>query len=289
MSREKRTCSPTRRVAAGWQEGRRVWPATPSQRDTASDIGHAISRLDDGYQSLGAVCSMSKQHSPRNVRELRWVMQNYVSLWAADPLNLEAAIKQVEETTNGFHIDIMDGRYVPELAFGIDVVRRVREVTPAVVDVHLMVCDSDNWAKRAAKAGADLITLHNRSCSDTLASLLSITDHGASPSLAIEIDEELPAPDDPVWSAIDRLLIMGTPLGVRGYKADPRTLDKVRLASTIAQDHEVAIFVDGGIQWPFIPAAARAGANGVIAGSIAYGAPIPRSALSRLNTSTNTR
>jgi ribulose-phosphate 3-epimerase len=211
-------------------------------------------------------------------------VKKYVSLWAAAArlLDMREVLSTVDEATDGYHIDVMDGLFVKEIAFGVDMIREVRSVTTKAIEAHLMVCDAPYWAGRVAAAGASAITVHSRPQRDLVAALAEIAAGGVSPNLAIELNETVPHPDDPVWAVIDRLLIMATAVGVRGAVADPAVYAKIMRARDIGREHKVAVFVDGGVTWGSIQAIAAAGADGVIAGSIALGAPDPGLALRRI-------
>ncbi|MFD2082323.1 ribulose-phosphate 3-epimerase [Actinopolymorpha cephalotaxi] len=212
-------------------------------------------------------------------------MEAYVSLWSADLLDLGAAVDRLAGVADGFHLDVFDGHAVPDLLFGPDLVAALRDRTDATLDVHLMVARPDDWIDRFADAGADLITVHTSACPDVRTTLRSIRSRGVRAGLGLETHE-------PTGHAVahfddaDRVLVMGTVVGVKGCEQDPATPARVgdlvaaRTAGR-AQGSGSAprIVVDGGIRPHTVPALARAGADGVVPGSLVFGAGDPASAV----------
>lgn len=207
-------------------------------------------------------------------------MRTSVSLWSSDLLDVGTAMKRVEEVVAGFHIDVMDGRFVPELVFGPDFVRAVHGRTRRLVDVHLMVEDADRWIGPFAEAGAGMLTVHAQSCVDLAATLARIRALGVRPSIAVGIDDPL----EPAlgWlDAVDRVLLMGTGLGLKGAEIAPSIYERIR-ATVRARDNSERrpdVFVDGGIRRHTAPLIAQAGADGVTPGSLVFGDPDPAAAV----------
>lgn len=187
---------------------------------------------------------------------------------------------RVEHVVDGFHIDVMDGHFVPDLLFGPDFVRAVRGRTRRRVDVHLMVADADRWIEPFAEAGAAMLTVHPASCADVAATLARIRTLAVQPALAVAIDDPL----ERVWDllgCVDRVLLMGTQLGVKGVDIEPGIYERIR--AVVRERERVArrteIFVDGGIRRHTLPLIAQAGADGVTPGSLVFGAPDPVEAI----------
>jgi ribulose-phosphate 3-epimerase len=187
---------------------------------------------------------------------------------------------QVEQVADGFHIDVMDGHFVPELLFGPDFVRAVRGRTRLLVDVHLMVEDADPWLASFVSAGATMITVHAESCAMVADTLAAIEALGARPGIAVGSD----APLGPVFALldrVDRVLLMGTRLGVKGADIVPQIYERIH-AVVRERDRSVRrpeVFVDGGIRRHTVPLLAQAGADGVIPGSLVFGRPDPAAAV----------
>jgi ribulose-phosphate 3-epimerase len=210
-------------------------------------------------------------------------VQAFVSLWSADLLALGDAVDAVADHADGFHIDVFDGHDVPELLFGPDLVAAVRDRTDKPLDIHLNVTDPDYWAGRFIAVGADMVTVQRAASPDIRASLDRIRDQGAAASLGLETRED-PSSAVELYDRIDRVLVMGTELGVKGQELDEYAPDRVRaLVAARTAPHHPAVFVDGGIRPHTVDALAEAGADGVIPGSLVYGDPDPVDAIHRLH------
>lgn len=200
-------------------------------------------------------------------------MKASVSLWSADQLALGAAIDALDAHVDGFHIDVMDGHVVPDLLFGPDLVRAVAgRVHHARVDVHLMHADSDAWIERFAAAGASILTVHPRCCADVAATLRAIDGLGMQAGVALALDEPVSSVE-PLLELVDRVLVMGTEIGVKGVGLAPEALERVRALRPLcdASPRRPELFVDGGIREHTVPELARAGADGVAPGSLVFG------------------
>lgn len=210
-------------------------------------------------------------------------MKAYVSLWSADLLNLGAAVDQLGDVVDGFHLDVFDGHDVRDLLFGPAHVAALRPRTSAVLDVHLNTTDPDYWVDRFAEAGADMITVQSGPCPDVDATLARIRDHGCRASLGLELHEPV-SQAVPYFGGIDRLLLMGTVIGVKGYEQDPGTAGRVsELVAARPGGPAPEVVVDGGIRKHTVPGLAAAGADGVVPGSLVFGEPDPRRAVADLH------
>ncbi len=200
-------------------------------------------------------------------------MRAYVSLWSADQLALGAAVEALDRHVDGFHLDVMDGHFTPELLFGAETVRALAARRPsALIDVHLIVADADRWIAPFAAAGAQLLTVFADSCADVTTTLQAIERHGIRPGLALSLD-------DPVELAlgqlerVDRILVMGTAIGVKGADLAPEVCPRVaQIRAARDESHRrPELVVDGGIRAHTVPRLAEAGADGVVPGSLVFG------------------
>jgi ribulose-phosphate 3-epimerase len=210
-------------------------------------------------------------------------MKAYVSLWSADLLNLGAAADQLGDVADGFHLDVFDGHDVRDLLFGPAHVAALRARTSALLDVHLNVTDPDYWVDRFAEAGADMITVQSGPCPDVGGTLARIRDHGCQVSLGLELHEPV-SQAVPFLPELDRLLLMGTVIGVKGYDQDPSTAGRVR--ELVAARHggpAPEVVVDVGFRKHTVPGLAAAGADGVVPGSLVFGEPDPRRAVAEIH------
>lgn len=211
-------------------------------------------------------------------------MQAWVSLWSADLLDVGRAIDLVAERADGFHLDVFDGHNVDELLFGPDFVAAVRRRTTLPLDVHLNVTDPDHWLVRFIDAGADVISVQSAPCPDVRSTLTGIRDLGAEASLGVESHERVGVAFE-LRELIDRVLLMGTPIGVKGVGLVPGTYQRVtELAGlTTPAGDRIPIFVDGGIRPHTVAELAHSGADGVIPGSLVFTDAHPCAAITRLH------
>ena len=192
------------------------------------------------------------------------------SILSADFVNLQRDFESISEA-DAIHVDVMDGHFVPNLTFGLPMVKRMIEVAKSPIDVHLMIENVDELAVRYADAGAASVTFHIEATGDFLQLARSIRATGAKASVAVKpgtsISRVLDAVDE-----LDMILIMTVEPGFGGQKFMPEMMDKVsavrgeisRLGlSTVVQ-------VDGGIDEQTIVTAATAGADCFVAGSAVF-------------------
>ena len=214
-------------------------------------------------------------------------MLAYVSLWSADLLALGEAVDRLGEVADGFHIDVFDGHNVPELLFGPDLVAALRARTTTLLDIHLNVSDPDFWAPRFIDAGADMVTVQSGASRDIATTLGSNRSAGAQPSLGLELHEPVGQAEG-LFEAVDRVLVMGTVIGIKGAQLDPTTPGRVSaLVGARSARHGGGggplVVVDGGIRPHTVKVLAEAGADGVVPGSFVFGHPDPVAAVHKLH------
>ena len=206
-------------------------------------------------------------------------MLAYVSLWSADLLALGEAVDKVAAVADAFHIDVFDGHNALELLFGPDVVAALRSRTDKLLDVHLNVTDPDYWLGRFVDAGADMVTVQGEASADIRATLNLVRARGAHPSLGLEVHEPV-ARAEALFDAVDRVLLMGTVIGVKGGDLDPGAPQRVSAlvaarARRFGAGLGPTIVVDGGIRPHTVKSLADAGADGVVPGSLVFASPDP--------------
>jgi len=195
-------------------------------------------------------------------------------------------VDRLDGHADGFHIDVMDGHFVSELLFGPDLVRAVHgRARTSLVDVHLLVADADGWIEPFAAAGADLITIHAQSCRDPSSALRSIEELGARPALALALHEPVEVAGREMLELVDRVLLMGTALGISGADLDCATYSRIErlVAWRDATTRKPEIVIDGGIREHTVSLLARAGADGVVPGSLIFGQPEWTDAIAHLH------
>ena len=171
------------------------------------------------------------------------------------------------------HVDVMDGRFVPNITIGPLIVEAVRGVTERTVDVHLMIEDPDRYIRDFARAGADVITVHVEAARHLHRTLEMIRELGGRAGVALNPGTPLSAVEE-VLDAIDLLLVMTVNPGFGGQAFIPQSLDKVARARALVEARrpgEVAVEVDGGVSERTAPGLVAAGANVLVAGSAVFG------------------
>src|SRR6187431_985560 len=197
------------------------------------------------------------------------------SILAADFANFERELGRIA-SADLVHVDIMDNHFVPNLTFGPPMVKRLQEVTPIPLDVHLMIDDPDRWAPGYAELGAFSVTFHAEAAKDVVETARSIRRLGARAGLALK-------PDTPAGGYLellpefDQVLVMTVEPGFGGQSFMPETMPKLHaLSAEVARtDLDVWLQVDGGISADTIGIAAEAGADTFVAGSAVYGGSDP--------------
>ncbi|HUY60126.1 MAG TPA: ribulose-phosphate 3-epimerase [Solirubrobacteraceae bacterium] len=200
-------------------------------------------------------------------------MRAYVSLWSADLLDLGSAVDRLDAHVEGFHLDIMDGHFVRELLFGADTVQALsRRASAGLVDVHLMVTNADQWIAPFSDAGAQMLTVHPQSCTDVVQTLAEIEAHGVRAGLAITTDLSVAYAASHL-EVVDRIVMMGTEIGIKGVDIDPDVYTRVKQLAAFRDRsaRKPEIIVDGGIRRYTVPKLAEAGADGVVPGSLVFG------------------
>lgn len=202
------------------------------------------------------------------------------SILSADFLRLGEAIQMVEESeAEWVHCDIMDGHFVPNISYGIPIVRAVRPATKKVVDCHLMIEHPELYVEAFAAAGADMITVHQEACVHLNRQVAQIHDLGCKAGVALNPATPVETLVD-ILHAVDMVLIMSVNPGFGGQKFIPRALDKVRRLRALAPD--LLIQVDGGVNAETGAKLVAAGADVLVAGSYVFGAEEPREAIHSL-------
>ncbi len=172
------------------------------------------------------------------------------------------------------HLDIMDGRFVPQLTYGPVVVEAVRKAARVPIEVHMMVEEPGRSAADYVKLGADIVTVHLEALPDPRPTLDAIRSLGARAHLAINPGTPVSAAE-PFLDACDGVLVMSVEPGFGGQSFEPVALDKLAELAAIRRDRggRFTLCVDGGISTATIGPAAAAGATFIVAGSAVIRSP----------------
>jgi ribulose-phosphate 3-epimerase len=181
------------------------------------------------------------------------------------------------------HLDIMDGHFVPNLTFGVPVVKALRPVTKLPFDVHLMVENPDLYVEPLAAAGAEMITVHVEAALHLHRTLQAIKGFGLKAGVALNPATPLCTLEH-VLSELDLILLMSVNPGFGGQEFIPGTVVKVASLRKLLQAAGVApaIAVDGGMNRKTAPRVIAAGADIIVAGSAVFGAPDVKEAIAAL-------
>jgi len=196
------------------------------------------------------------------------------SLLSADFTRLGEDIRSASEGgATVLHVDVMDGRFVPNITIGLPVVRSIRKFTELTIDTHLMIVEPGRYAAEFAKAGADMVSVHVEADDHLHRTLSSVRDAGAKAGVAINPATPLSMLDE-ILPFADFILLMSVNPGFGGQKFIPTVLDKLRRLKQTIADRGLAtrIEIDGGVDRSNIGEIVKAGAEIIVAGSAVYGA-----------------
>ncbi len=196
------------------------------------------------------------------------------SVLTADFTKLGDAVRELDRAgTDMLHLDVMDGIFVPNISFGMPVVRSIRAITETVLDVHLMIDRPHRYIEDFAKAGADIIGFHTEAGSDIGETLDKI--HAFGKKACLTVKPKTPVEDIfPYLDRCDMVLIMSVEPGFGGQKFMPESLPKIAAVRRKADELglDIDIEVDGGINLETAPQAVTAGANVLVAGNVIFSA-----------------
>jgi ribulose-phosphate 3-epimerase len=203
------------------------------------------------------------------------------SILSADFGRLAEEVRAVEAAgADWIHVDVMDGRFVPNITIGPLVVEAVRKVTRLPIDAHLMIVEPERYVDAFAKAGANLISVHAEVSPHLHRTIQAIRAAGARPAVALNPSTPLDGLEY-VLGDVDMVLLMTVNPGFGGQGYIPAVTEKVRRLRRMADERgqELEIQVDGGIKPSTVGTVAQAGANVFVAGTAVFGAKDYRAAV----------
>ncbi|RFZ84861.1 ribulose-phosphate 3-epimerase [Mucilaginibacter terrenus] len=206
------------------------------------------------------------------------------SVLAADFANLQRDIELVNNSkADWFHVDIMDGMFVPNISFGFPVVKAIKKHATKPLDVHLMIVDPDRYLKQFAEAGAYSITVHYEACPHLHRTVQAIKELGCKASVAINPHTPVSLLKD-IIADLDMILVMSVNPGFGGQKFIEHTYTKLAEVKELAKaaNPNLLIEVDGGVDDTNYQALLSAGASVLVAGNSVFSAQDPSLAITTL-------
>ncbi len=206
------------------------------------------------------------------------------SILAANYANLQADFEMLNASdADWVHVDIMDGRFVPNISFGMSIVKVMKELSQLPLDVHLMIVEPEKYIEQFRDAGAEVITVHYEACPHLHRTLQQIKATGAKAGVALN-------PHTPVWmlenvlEELDLVCLMSVNPGFGGQKFIYNTLPKVRQLKKmiIERNLNTLIEIDGGVGLQNAEKLLQAGANVLVAGSSVFKSANPSETIQRM-------
>jgi ribulose-phosphate 3-epimerase len=197
------------------------------------------------------------------------------SILSADFRCLGQQLAEVEQAgADGVHLDVMDGRFVPNITIGPFIVEAVRSATKLPLDVHLMIVEPERYISDFAKAGADLISVHQETCPHLHRTVQQIKGCGKKAGVVLNPSTPLSVLEEMV-NEVDLILLMSVNPGFGGQSFIEASVDKVRRLRQMLDEHgaHAALEIDGGIDPKTAPRVVSAGATMLVAGSAVFRAP----------------
>lgn len=206
------------------------------------------------------------------------------SLLSADFLNLGRDVEMLNKSkADWFHLDIMDGVFVPNISYGLPVVEQINKKAEKPLDVHLMIVDPDRYVKNFADAGADYLTVHYEACTHLHRTIQNIKANGMKAGVSLNPHTPISVLED-IIKDLDLVLLMSVNPGFGGQSFIENTVDKTKRLKQLIEDKasHAIIEIDGGVNLETGSKLIEAGANALVAGSFVFKSESPSDTIEKL-------